>query len=113
MTRLDRPRNHRKRAAGDVEAVEVSPGPGQDPETHLMCRPPAARSALFLFLVTTLGATAASAAPPQIKGIEPLGVRRGEATEVTVSGANLAANPRLIAPFGFTVESPAPGGSNA
>jgi hypothetical protein len=39
------------------------------------------------------------AAPPQIKDITPSGIRRGEPSDVVVSGANLAGNPRLIAPF--------------
>jgi hypothetical protein len=44
----------------------------------------------------------ASAAPPKIDGINPSGAQRGVATELTVHGANLADNPRLIAPFAFT-----------
>ncbi len=48
--------------------------------------------------------TGARAAPPQINKITPLGVRRGVASEVTISGANLAAKPRLIAPFPFQIE---------
>ena len=46
----------------------------------------------------------ALAAPPQIDNIAPLGGRRGIATEVTVSGSNLAGNPRLIAPFRFQLD---------
>ena len=54
------------------------------------------------------------AAPPQIGNIAPLGVRRGVATEVTISGSNLAGNPRLIAPFRFQIEPlPAPAKSDA
>jgi hypothetical protein len=49
-------------------------------------------------------------APPQINGTSPLGIRRGHSNELTISGANLAGNPRLIAPFGFKLDSPAPSG---
>lgn len=56
--------------------------------------------------VVLLGATAALADPPQITGIGPLGVRRGASADVTISGANLVGNPRLVAPFGFTVAPP-------
>ncbi len=41
----------------------------------------------------------APAAPPHIKDITPSGIRRGEPADVVISGANLAGNPRLIAPF--------------
>jgi hypothetical protein len=44
------------------------------------------------------------AAPPQINGTSPLGVQRGVATAVTVSGGSLSGNPRLIAPFAFTID---------
>ena len=44
------------------------------------------------------------AAPPQITKMALLGVRRGNATEVTVSGSNLAGSPRLIAPFAFRID---------
>ena len=40
----------------------------------------------------------------------PLGIRRGHSSELTISGANLAGNPRLIAPFGFKLDSPPPKG---
>ena len=49
----------------------------------------------------------ARAAPPQIAKIVPLGVQRGQASDVTISGANLAGNPRLIAPFAFHLDPPA------
>jgi len=55
-------------------------------------------------------ATPAFCAPPQINGTSPLGLRRGHSTELTISGANLAGNPRLIAPFSFKLDSPAPKG---
>jgi hypothetical protein len=49
----------------------------------------------------------AFAAPPQITGISPLGVQRGVATEVSVSGSGLTGNPQWIAPFRFRTEQPA------
>ena len=55
--------------------------------------------ALMLLGSSRVSARRPLAAPPQITKIAPLGVRRGLAAEVTVSGANLAGNPRLIAPF--------------
>jgi len=48
----------------------------------------------------------AMAAPPQISNMAPLGVQRGSATELSMSGSNLTGNPRLIAPFRFQVERP-------
>ena len=51
--------------------------------------------------------TPAFCAPPQINGTSPLGLRRGQSAELTISGANLAGNPRLIAPFGFKIDAPA------
>jgi hypothetical protein len=48
----------------------------------------------------------AVSAPPQVNNIAPLGGQRGVATEVTISGSNLAGNPRLIAPFAFRVDPP-------
>jgi hypothetical protein len=52
--------------------------------------------------------SAALAAPPQIKDIAPSGVQRGVAMEVSIIGANLTGNPRLIAPFGFQLKEPTP-----
>ena len=66
--------------------------------------------ALLLLGVFPCLGTEASAAPPQIAKIAPLGVRRGFANEVTVSGSNLAGNPRLIAPFAFQIEPAAGSG---
>jgi hypothetical protein len=72
-----------------------------------------ANALIMLGLIHGLG-TEALAAPPQIANIAPLGVRRGVANELTVSGSNLAGNPRLIAPFHFQVEpSPATAKSDA
>jgi len=51
--------------------------------------------------------TAAIAAPPQINNLTPLGGQRGTGTELTISGSNLAGNPRLIAPFAFHLDPPA------
>ena len=59
--------------------------------------------ALFLGVLSPC----AVAAPPQITGISPYGLQRGVTTEVAVSGANLAGNPRLVAPFAFSVVAPA------
>ncbi len=53
--------------------------------------------------VGLVAAAAAWAEPPRIAGLSPSGVRRGEATEVVVSGAGLAGSPRLIAPFAAEV----------
>jgi hypothetical protein len=55
--------------------------------------------AIGLFL-----STPARSAPPQIDGITPYGVQRGVMSEITISGSNLAGNPRLIAPFGFRLD---------
>ncbi len=52
--------------------------------------------------------SAALAARPQIKDIAPSGVQRGVAMEISITGANLAGNPRLIAPFGFQLKEPGP-----
>ncbi len=65
-------------------------------------------------LALVLGfAGSAGAAPPQISGFAPLGVQRGMASDLTVSGSNLSGNPRLIAPFRFRLTDPAPAGSDA
>src|ERR1017187_1290665 len=61
---------------------------------------------LGLGLVYGCGAPA-FCAPPQINGVSPLGLRRGHAGELTISGANLSGNPRIIAPFGFKLETSA------
>ena len=67
-----------------------------------------------IVLGAALIATAsAQAGAPQIKDIRPLGVQRGVASEVTISGSDLAENPRLFAPFGFRVESVDPKRSSA
>jgi hypothetical protein len=66
------------------------------------------RKSLLVAGAIALFATApVMAAPPQINGVAPLGARRGTSTELTISGANLAGNPRLIAPFGFQLDAKA------
>ena len=47
----------------------------------------------------------APAEPPRIGAIAPMGVCRGVATEVVVSGANLGGNPRWLGSFDAEVES--------
>jgi hypothetical protein len=49
-------------------------------------------------------ATPARAGPPRIDNISPLGVQRGVTSEVTISGADLTGNPRLIAPFALRID---------
>ncbi len=81
----------------------------------MLRNPTLAPAVAFLLagLVQAFG-TEAMAAPPQIANIAPLGVRRGVANDVTISGSNLAGNPRLIAPFHFQSEPiPAPVKSDA
>ncbi|WP_240906948.1 hypothetical protein [Paludisphaera rhizosphaerae] len=56
-------------------------------------------------MVVLAASTAVRAAdPPKLTDAAPLGIKRGEAVEVTLSGANLGPNPRLVAPFAFQVE---------
>ncbi|WP_337176415.1 hypothetical protein [Paludisphaera sp.] len=59
-----------------------------------------ALAALGLLLATS----AAQGDPPKLTDIAPIGVRRGEAVEVTLTGERLGANPRLIAAFPFQLE---------
>ncbi len=74
-----------------------------------MIRKPAVVFASILIgLGSVLGGSVdALSAPPQINGVSPLGARRGVATELTISGSNLSGNPRLIAPFGFQLDTAA------
>ena len=81
-----------RRIAARHEPASLPPG------TPPMTRP---MPALALVL-GVLGTSAALADAPQIGSIQPLGVRRGTAADVTISGANLLGNPRLVAPFAFT-----------
>ncbi len=53
----------------------------------------------FALASALIAASPAMGAAPQIKDITPSGVRRGELTELIMSGTNLSGNPRLIAPF--------------
>ncbi len=55
----------------------------------------------------------ASAAPPTLTASSPLGVPRGHATVVVLSGTGLGNSPRLIAPFAFQLEESAGSGSDA
>src|SRR4051794_33864983 len=55
----------------------------------------------------------ARAAAPRIDNLSHAGVRRGEACELTGSGANPAGHPRLVAPIGFRVEPLDPRRSSA
>jgi hypothetical protein len=83
----------------------------QFPPSSMFRKPTFASACAFLFASSLLGiCREAVCAPPQINGVSPLGIRRAYSTELTFNGANLAGNPRLIAPFGFKVDSPAPKG---
>jgi hypothetical protein len=64
-----------------------------------MTRPLAA----FAVAVGLVAAVAAWAETPKVSSISPLGVRRGEGTEVTFFGSNLEGKARLIAPFAAEV----------
>ena len=75
-----RPIAHRRET---VAAAARRPG---DP--RMTCRTTAFLVALML------SGTIAHAAPPQINGITPFGVKRGEPSEVTINGANLGGNPK-------------------
>src|SRR5437868_5953623 len=68
---------------------------------------PMSRGVLGSAGVWFLLAGACLAAPPQIEGTRPLGVKRGEPIEVTVQGARLAGHPRLVAPFPFSIQAAA------
>jgi len=46
------------------------------------------------------------ATAPKIGEIAPYGAQRGVATELSITGSDLAGNPRLIAPFSFKIDSP-------
>jgi hypothetical protein len=56
---------------------------------------------------------AAWAGAPRIGNLTPSGVRRGVATEVSISGGSLAGNPHLIAPCSFRIEPLDPKRSSA
>jgi hypothetical protein len=60
-----------------------------------------------LFVACSLAwSVGVKADPPQISGIQPLGIKRATADNVTISGTNLAGRPRLIAPFAFKINPP-------
>ena len=61
------------------------------------------RTAGLAVALGMLSSLPAGAAPPQINGTTPFGTQKGVATEVTIAGANLAGNTRLVAPFAFKV----------
>jgi hypothetical protein len=84
-------------------------GDSQLEENPLMIRKPGlAMTAGLLGLGLMYGSgIPAFCAPPQINGVSPLGLRRGHSGELTINGANLAGNPRIIAPFGFRLDTPA------
>ena len=74
-------------------------------------KPIFASACAFIFASSLAGpCREAVSAPPQINATSPLGIRRGHSSELLISGANLAGNPRLIAPFVFKLDSPAPKG---
>lgn len=58
-------------------------------------------------LLLAVESTTALADAPQVNGISPYGVQRGVASELTVTGANLAANPRIVTRIPLTIEAPA------
>lgn len=50
-----------------------------------------------------LAADNSRADAPAIASIQPLGIKRGTASDVTIGGSNLVGRPRLIAPFEFKI----------
>jgi hypothetical protein len=78
-------------------------------EIPVMIRKPALVFASILIVLGSVlgGGVDALSAPPQINNMAPFGGRRGTATELTISGSNLSGNPRLIAPFGFQLDTTA------
>lgn len=78
-----------------------------------MPRPPLAFLLPFGLLTAMAFAAEVHAASPRINGTTPFGAQRGVPNEVTINGANLGGNPRLIAPFRFAIVEPAPAGSDA
>ncbi len=64
------------------------------------------RSLTLLCVISAILATSTlRAEAPKIDSISPLGIRRGEVTEIQVNGARLGTDPKWIAPFAGTVES--------
>ncbi len=66
---------------------------------------------VLTFVTLTAFSSQSLAAPPKIGEIAPHGAQRGVATELSISGSDLAGNPRLIAPFPFKIDSPSAGQS--
>ncbi len=66
----------------------------------------------FAVAVGLASAVGAWGEAPKVASQGPSGVRRGEATEVTLFGTGLAANPRLVLPFGAEVASVAVDGAS-
>ena len=64
-------------------------------------------AALLALALIVAFETPALCAPPQVSGTSPVGLRRGHTTELTISGANLAGSPRIIAPFAFKIDASA------
>lgn len=48
--------------------------------------------------------SSALADPPKINDIRPIGVRRGEPSDLAINGSGLAGEPSLVAPFPFAAE---------
>jgi hypothetical protein len=71
------------------------------------------KTVALALVFAALSARATPAAAPQISDIAPFGAQRGLITELTISGANLKGNPRLIAPFNFRPQGPARDGDGS
>ncbi|APW62458.1 hypothetical protein [Paludisphaera borealis] len=69
--------------------------------------------AVVVLVLSWIAEPSLRAEPPTIGEVSPFGVKRGESAEVNLTGANLAGNPRLIAPFPFQLEPTPPEKSNA
>ncbi len=67
----------------------------------------------FVAVCSLAWSTGVRADPPQIAGIQPIGIKRGSAGDVTFSGTALAGHPRLIAPFAFKLAPPSKPGADA
>lgn len=57
---------------------------------------------VFACLIALGLTTVGRADPPVVKEISPYGVKRGAATNIRITGANLSGNPRLVSPFPCT-----------
>jgi len=54
------------------------------------------------FLLGIVAVSPSSAAPPTFTSVSPRGAQRGKTVEITVTGANLTSNTRLLLPFAAT-----------